>query len=235
MLFGVDNNLLQRALDGDVFRGVRPARRSRTSTPRSSSTPSIARLRSTAATCASTTTRRGSRATGWRRRDALPTSTLLRYRGLLSSRIPRPRRRASRSCWRRSRSSASGWQDYWRKLARERRAQSWTAGRTPTTRRFSGAAGSKGKRPVVVSYALEPARGGDLPRAEYRPTRPPVSWRATCFRQIELRRSAARERGTRRAPASSSTSCSRSASRRTSLCRCSCFPARSDAALPPEF
>ena len=84
-----------------------------------------------------------------------------------------------------------------------------------------GLGGSKGNRPVVVSYASSPP-------AEVIFAEAPAEHRTDRRRRGELlppdrvRGRAARARRTRRAHGSSSTSCSRSASRRTSRCRCSC-------------
>ena len=74
-----------------------------------------------------------------------------------SSRIPPPRRRGSRSCSPRWPASAkSGWQDYWRRL-RANGVLVVDGWEEAYTSQFSGAGGSKGKRPIVVSYATSPA------------------------------------------------------------------------------
>ncbi len=75
--------------------------------------------------------------------------------------------RASRSCSRRSRSSASGWQGYWRKL-RANDVLVVDGWEDAYYARFSGAAGSKGKRPDRRLVRVEPARRGDLPRSRGR-------------------------------------------------------------------
>ena len=113
-----------------------------------------------------------------------------------------------------------GWQDYWREL-RANDVLVVDGWEEAYTSRFSGAAGSKGKRPIVVSYASSPPAevifaeaapddGADRSRVE-RPASARSSSPASCA-----------ARATRTARGSSSTSCSRSASRRTCPLRCSC-------------
>ena len=115
-----------------------------------------------------------------------------------------------------------GWQGYWREPARERRARRRRLG-GGVHGRFSGAAGSKGDRPIVVSYASSPpAEVFYRSPAARRRRRRRSSSRAASARSSSPACSAAR--GTRTARESSSTSCSRSASRRTFRSRCSSSP-----------
>ena len=78
-----------------------------------------------------------------------------------------------------------GWQAYWGRLRANDVlvVDGWTEAYTA---RFSGAGGSKGNRPIVVSYASSPAAeviyGGD-PDATEAPTAAVAS---TCFAQVEL-------------------------------------------------
>jgi thiamine transport system substrate-binding protein len=78
----------------------------------------------------------------------------------------------------------SGWQDYWRSL-RENRVLVVDGWEEAYTVRFSGAAGSRGNRPIVVSYASSPAAEVYYrrPRPEQAPTGVVES---SCFRQVEL-------------------------------------------------
>lgn len=76
-----------------------------------------------------------------------------------------------------------GWQDYWRALRRNgvKVVDGW---QEAYTQQFSGAAGSPGKRPVVVSYATSPAAEvifAGKPLA----TAPTAVVEAGCFRQVE--------------------------------------------------
>jgi thiamine transport system substrate-binding protein len=78
----------------------------------------------------------------------------------------------------------SGWQDYWRRL-RANGVLAVDGWEEAYTARFSGAGGSKGKRPVVVSYATSPA--AEVIFAKTPPkTAPTAAVTDSCFRQIEL-------------------------------------------------
>jgi len=78
----------------------------------------------------------------------------------------------------------SGWQDYWRRL-RANDVLVVDGWEEAYTARFSGAGGSKGKRPIVVSYATSPA--AEVIFAAKPPTTAPTAVVAdSCFRQIEL-------------------------------------------------
>jgi thiamine transport system substrate-binding protein len=77
-----------------------------------------------------------------------------------------------------------GWQDYWRAL-RENGLLVVDGWEEAYTVRFSGAAGSRGNRPIVVSYASSPPAEVYYrrPRPEEAPT---AVVESSCFRQIEL-------------------------------------------------
>ncbi len=117
--------------------------------------------------------------------------------------------------------------------ARERRPRRSTAGRTRTTSRFSGAAGSKGKRPIVVSYASSPP--AEVIFAKPRPSAAPTGVvEASCFRQVEFAgvlRGAKNEEGARELI---DFMLSKRFQEDIPL-QMFVFPARTDAALPPEF
>ena len=77
-----------------------------------------------------------------------------------------------------------GWQDYWRRL-RANDVLVVDGWEEAYTARFSGAGGSKGNRPIVVSYASSPPAevifgGRDVTEA------PTGVVPSTCFRQVEL-------------------------------------------------
>ncbi len=78
----------------------------------------------------------------------------------------------------------SGWQDYWRKL-RTNGVLAVDGWEEAYTARFSGAGGSKGKRPIVVSYATSPA-AEVIYATKPTKTAPTAVVTASCFRQIEL-------------------------------------------------
>lgn len=92
-----------------------------------------------------------------------------------------------------------GWQDYWRRL-RENGVLVVDGWEEAYTVRFSGAAGSKGNRPIVVSYASSPPAEVIFrtPRPEEAPTGVVED---SCFRQIEfagILRGARNEEGARK-------------------------------------
>jgi thiamine transport system substrate-binding protein len=77
-----------------------------------------------------------------------------------------------------------GWQAYWRKLRANGVlvVDGWTEAYTV---RFSGAAGSKGNRPIVVSYASSPP-AEVIFRTPKPTTAPTAVIEDSCFRQIEF-------------------------------------------------
>jgi thiamine transport system substrate-binding protein len=125
-----------------------------------------------------------------------------------------------------------GWKGYWRRL-RENGVLVVDGWEEAYTVRFSGAAGSRGKRPIVVSYASSPPA-----EVIFRDPRPPEAPTGviedSCFRQIELAgvlRGAANEEGGRRLV---DFMLSQRFQEDIPL-QMFVFPAREDAALPPEF
>ena len=78
----------------------------------------------------------------------------------------------------------NGWQDYWRKL-RANGVLVTDGWEEAYNTRFSGAGGGKGDRPIVVSYATDPA--AEVMFAKTKPTTAPTAvMAASCFRQIEF-------------------------------------------------
>jgi thiamine transport system substrate-binding protein len=77
-----------------------------------------------------------------------------------------------------------GWQGYWRRL-RGNDVLVVDGWEEAYTARFSGAGGSKGKRPIVVSYATSPA-AEVIFAAKPPATAPTAVVTDSCFRQIEL-------------------------------------------------
>jgi len=81
-------------------------------------------------------------------------------------------------------SGEGGWQDYWRALRTNgvKVVDGWT---TAYQEEFSGAAGSSGERPLVVSYGSSPPAEviyPDPPRTDA----PTAVVASTCFRQVEF-------------------------------------------------
>ena len=116
--------------------------------------------------------------------------------------------RASRSCSRPSRSTADGWLDYWDRL-RANGVQVVDGWEQAYDGEFSGAAGSKGDCPLVVSYASSPpaevyfAEPTADDRADRRRSPTPASARSSSSGVLHGAAHPARPRR------SSSTSCSR--------------------------
>ena len=83
-----------------------------------------------------------------------------------------------------ARFGANGWQEYWRQL-RANGVLVVDGWEEAYAARFSGAGGGKGKRPIVVSYATSPA--AEVIFAAKPPATAPTAVVAdSCFRQIEL-------------------------------------------------
>jgi thiamine transport system substrate-binding protein len=78
----------------------------------------------------------------------------------------------------------NGWRDYWRRL-RANGVLVVDGWEEAYTAHFSGAGGSKGKLPIVVSYATSPA-AEVIFAAKPPATAPTAVVNDTCFRQIEL-------------------------------------------------
>jgi thiamine transport system substrate-binding protein len=124
------------------------------------------------------------------------------------------------------------WQGYWRKL-RANGVLVVDGWEDAYYSRFSGSAGSKGSRPVVVSYASSPP--AEVIFAKPRPSTAPTGVvEASCFRQIEFAgvlRGASNEEGAHELV---DFLLSRQFQEDIPL-QMFVFPARTDAALPPEF
>jgi thiamine transport system substrate-binding protein len=124
------------------------------------------------------------------------------------------------------------WQGYWRKL-RANGVLVVDGWEDAYYSRFSGSAGSKGKRPVVVSYASSPP--AEVIFAKPRPSTAPTGVvEASCFRQVEFAgvlRGAKNEDGARKLV---DFLLSKRFQEDIPL-QMFVFPARTDASLPPEF
>jgi thiamine transport system substrate-binding protein len=125
-----------------------------------------------------------------------------------------------------------GWQGYWRKL-RANGVLVVDGWEDAYYSRFSGSAGSKGKRPVVVSYASSPP--AEVIFAKPRPSTAPTGVvEASCFRQVEFAgvlRGAKNEDGARKLV---DFMLSKRFQEDIPL-QMFVFPARRDTSLPPEF
>jgi thiamine transport system substrate-binding protein len=185
VLFGVDNNLLQRALDGDVFEPYEPpglanvAREAWALDPEYRVTPI-----DHGDVCLNYDR------TWFAERDLPPPTSLddlslPRYRNLLV--VENPATSTPGLAFMLAtiaQFGEDGWEEYWRRLRANGVlvADGWEEAYTV---RFSGASGSKGKRPIVVSYASSPPA-----EIVYRTPRPTVAPTEvlfdSCYRQIEF-------------------------------------------------
>ena len=231
VLFGVDNNLLTRALEGDVFEAYESSALEDVDPelvldPEHRATP-IDRgdvcLNYDKAWFAS--------------RGLVPPRnlvqlTLPRYRDLLV--VENPATSTPGLAFMLATIAQFGdlWQVYWRKL-RANDVLVVDGWEDAYYARFSGAAGSRGKRPIVVSYASSPP--AEVIFRDPRPSEAPTGVvEESCFRQVELAgvlRGAKNEDGARElVDFMLSTRFQEDIPLQMFV-----FPARSDAVLPPEF
>ncbi|MET0560105.1 MAG: thiamine ABC transporter substrate-binding protein [Gaiellaceae bacterium] len=183
VLFGVDNNLLARALAGDVFEAYESPALGEVDQelildPEHRATPID----------------RGDVCLNYDRAfftgaDLPPPRnladlTLPRYRGLLVVENPATSTPGLAFMLATIAQFGDAWQGYWRKL-RANDVLVVDGWEDAYYARFSGAAGSKGRRPIVVSYASSPP--AEVIFREPRPAEAPTGVvEDTCFRQIEL-------------------------------------------------
>ena len=219
VLFGIDNNLLSRALDEGLFEPYIAAGSSSWMPPTGSTRPTgdadrprrrlpqrrpeVVRL---AWSCAATVARRPDRSRA--------------TRTCSSSRTPPPRRPGSRSCSPRSRSSARAAGRTTGASCGPTACSPSTAGRRRTPPAFPAPAAARASGP-----SSSPTRRARRPRSfsrrrRRRPPRRPSSPTAASARSSSPACSTARR--TRRARGCSSTSCSRSSSRHRCRRACSC-------------
>ena len=231
VLFGVDNNLLQRALDGDVFEAYESPELGEVDQeliidPEHRATP-IDR----ADVCLNYDTK------WFADRGVAPPQnlvelTLPRYRSLLVAENPATSTPGLAFMLATIAQVGDAWQGYWRKL-RANDVLVVDGWEDAYYARFSGAAGSKGSRPIVVSYASSPP--AEVIFRTPRPKQAPTGViEDSCFRQIELAgvlRGAKNEDGARELI---DFMLSKRFQEDIPL-QMFVFPARTDAALPPEF
>jgi thiamine transport system substrate-binding protein len=231
LLFGVDNNLLQRALDGDVF------------TPYES--PELGTVDPSLELDPEhrvTPIDRGDVCLNYdkswfRDNDLAPPRnlaalTLPRYRGLTVAENPATSTPGLAFLLASVAEFGDRWQGYWRKL-RANDVLVVDGWEEAYEARFSGAAGSHGDRPIVVSYASSPP--AEVIFRTPRPTTAPTGVvEDSCFRQIEFAgvlRGAKNEDGARELV---DFMLAKRFQQDIPL-QMFVFPARSDATLPPEF
>ena len=231
VLFGVDNNLLQRALDGDVFDPYESPELEAIDPelvldPEHRATP-IDR----GDVCLNVDR-------GWfAERGLAPPASLSdltepRYRGLVVVQNPATSTPGLAFLLATVAALGEGWREYWRAL-RANDVLVTDGWEDAYYGRFSGSSGGKGNRPIVVSYASSPP--AEVIFRDPRPTEAPTGVvESSCFRQVELAgvlRGARNEEGAR-------TLIDFLLSKRFQEdvpLQMFVFPARTDAALPSEF
>jgi thiamine transport system substrate-binding protein len=231
VLFGVDNNLLQRALDGDVFEEYESPELANTDPalrldPEHRATP-IDRGDVCLNVDKGWLAERGLEAP-----QQLEDLILARYRDLLVVENPATSTPGLAFLLATVAKFGDRWQSYWRglRLNGVLVVDGWEEAYYS---RFSGSGGSRGKRPIVVSYASSPP--AEVIFAKPRPTEAPTGVVETsCFRQVELAgvlRGAKNQEGAR---ALIDFMLGKRFQEDIPL-QMFVFPARDDAALPPEF
>ena len=231
VLFGIDNNLLQRALDGDVFEAY--------------ASPELAQVDPALVLDPehrATPVDRGDVCVNYDKSwfaehhlappQSLGELTLPRYRDLLVVENAATSTPGLAFMLATIARYGDQWQGYWRKL-RANGVLVVDGWEEAYFARFSGAAGSHGRRPIVVSYASSPPAEvlGRTPRPKEAPTR---VLEDSCFRQVELAgilRGARNEEGARKLV---DFMLSPRFQEDIPL-QMYVFPARVGTALPPEF
>jgi thiamine transport system substrate-binding protein len=197
VLFGVDDSLLSRALDGDLFDEYRAdglADVDPAFTPPDTRVTPIDH----GEVCLNIDR-------AWfAKRGLHPPRTLVeltfpRYRGLLVVENPATSSPGLAFLLATVTRFGEKWQGYWRKLRVNgvRVVDGWEEA---YTQQFSGAAGSPGKRPIVVSYATSPA-AEVIFAGKPLETSPTAAIEDGCFRQVEyagVLRGAANDEGARK-------------------------------------
>jgi thiamine transport system substrate-binding protein len=197
VLFGVDDSLLSRALDENVFEDYTSPALSEVEPAYAPPDPAVTPI-DHGEVCLNVD-RAWFADRSLRPPRTLEELTLVRYRGLLVVENPATSSPGLAFLLSTVARYGDGWRDYWRKLRANgvAVADGWEEA---YTQRFSGAAGSPGTRPIVVSYGTSPAAEvifAGRPLAES----PTAAVADGCFRQVEyagILRGAANPDGARR-------------------------------------
>ena len=231
VLFGVDNNLLARALAGDVFEEYESPELENVD-PKLVLDPEHRATPIDRGDVCINYDRSWFAERGIRPPRNLIELTLPRHRGQLVVQNPATSTPGLAFMLATIAAFPDTWQGYWRKLRRNDVlvVDGWE---DAYYARFSGSAGGKGNRPIVVSYASSPP--AEVIFRDPRPTEAPTGVVETsCFRQVELAgvlRGAKNEDGARELV---DFMLSKRFQEDVPL-QMFVFPAREDAALPREF
>lgn len=184
VFFGLDNNLLSRALDEELFEPYRPEALDRVP-DRFELDPEHRVVPVDHGEVCLNTDRSWFEERGVEPPASLEALADPRYRGLLVVQNPATSTPGLAFLLATvARFGEPGWRDYWERL-RENDVLVVDGWERAYTAEFSGAGGSKGTRPIVVSYASSPAAevifaGRELAEA------PTAVVTESCFRQVEL-------------------------------------------------
>jgi thiamine transport system substrate-binding protein len=184
VIFGIDNNLLTRALSGNLLTAYSPA--TLRSVDRRYDLDRSHRLVPVdhGEVCLNTD-KRWFASRGVAAPRSLDDLTRPAYKGLLVVENPATSTPGLAFLLATvARYGQNGWQAYWKRL-RENRVLVTDGWEEAYTQRFSGAAGSHGNRPIVVSYASSPP--AEVFYSGKKPTQAPTGVvLSSCFRQIEF-------------------------------------------------
>jgi thiamine transport system substrate-binding protein len=184
VLFGVDNNLLTRALEGDLFEPYESPELDAVD-PRYVLDPEHRITPIDHGEVCLNADRKWYEQRSLERPDSIADLTDARYRDQLVVESPATSTPGLAFLLATvARYGEPGWQQFWRRL-RENGVLVVDGWEEAYTVRFSGASGSKGNRPLVVSYASSPPAEVIFrdPRPEEAPT---AVIEDSCFRQVEL-------------------------------------------------
>jgi thiamine transport system substrate-binding protein len=171
VLFGVDNNLLARALEGDVFEPYEPEELKNVD-PELVLDPDHRATPIDRGDVCINYDRSWFAERGIRPPSNLAELTLPRHRGQLVVQNPATSTPGLAFMLATIAAFPDTWQGYWRKL-RENDVLVVDGWENAYYARFSGSAGGKGDRPIVVSYASSPPRSSSA--THVRPRRPRAS------------------------------------------------------------
>jgi thiamine transport system substrate-binding protein len=181
-IFGIDDSILSRALDGDLLDEYRSPELASLQTGFSSPDPHVTPI-DHGEVCLNYD-RAWFRRHGVRPPRTLDDLTLPSYRDLLV--VENPATSSPGLAFLLAtvaRYGDPGWEGYWRKL-RANGVLAVDGWEEAYTQQFSGAAGSPGKRPIVVSYASSPA-AEVIFASKPLPTAPTAAVEDGCYRQVE--------------------------------------------------
>ena len=198
VIFGIDDSVLSRALDGDLLEAYHPDELAQVDSQYADADDHVTPI-DHGEVCLNVDrawfTRRGTPPP-----RTLEDLTLSRYRGLLVVENPATSSPGlSFLLATVARYGEDGWEEYWQKL-RANGVLAVDGWEEAYTQQFSGASGSPGKRPIVVSYATSPAAEvifASKPLA----VAPTAAVEDGCYRQVEyagILRGAANEDGARK-------------------------------------